>query len=603
MQESLFRRIIRRTKQSYSKRSIRYTVFLAFTLSAALAITLTGVALYLRLSGQLEDTILKENQIVISQVNQTLESYLRDKMRLSDSLYYSVIKNADLEEEDITERMSLLYNASQSSIENIALFSAEGELLATAPPAVLKKNADPIHEEWFQKTLDKSEDLHFSSPSVQTAFSNADDLYRWVVSLSCAVEITQGKSTSQGVLLIDLKYSGLEQILNKATLGNDGYIYLINSEGDLIYHPKQQLIASGQRSEDNRQAASLEDGNHKLSFEGEERILTVKTVGYTGWKLVGVTPQRGLSFNSTENRVFIVGACLLFLLGLVIMNSYISSTLTDPIQRLERSVRKLEELGIDTEIYVGGSYEIRHLGWSVQRMVDRMRQLMDEAVAEHESKRKSELNALQAQINPHFLYNTLDIIVWMIENENYTDAVSAVTALARLFRISLSKGKVMIPVQDELEHIRNYLTIQKMRYKNKFTYEIEAEEEALSMATIKLVVQPLVENAIYHGMEFMDGDGLIRIRAWVEGSDLYLSVQDNGLGMTPDRVEKLRKGILGSSRSRGSGIGVANVNERIKLYFGSQYGLEIESEPDEGTTITIHLEAVVYEEGDVRWEK
>ena len=184
----------------------------------------------------------------------------------------------------------------------------------------------------------------------------------------------------------------------------------------------------------------------------------------------------------------------------------------------------------------------------------------------------------------------------MIENEKQSEAEKAVTALARFFRISLSKGKSIIPVRDELEHVRNYLMIQHMRYKNKFSYSIEAEDEVLGLASLKLILQPMVENAIYHGMEFMDGDGEIKIRAWKENNDLYLSVEDNGLGMTEEQVERLFTDTSHVPSRRGSGIGVKNVNERIHLYFGKDYGLSINSEPDEGTTVLMHLPAVSYEE-------
>lgn len=556
---------------------------------------LTALFFYLRFSVQLKDTVLKENQILISQVNQTLESYLREKMKLSDAFYYNVIKNGDLEEKLVTDQLQLLYEANQSSVDNIAVFSLSGTLLATAPPATAKKDVNIIGQEWFVKSLQKMEDFHFFNPRVQNIFSDASGGYKWVIPLSSSVEITRGKTTQQGVLLINLKYSGLEQIMNKARLGNDGYLYLTDREGNIIYHPRQQLIYSGVEEENNLEAASFADGNHKEEFQGEERIITVKTMGYTGWKLIGVTPVKGLTFNTFQNRMFILYTILGLILGLVLINSYVSTMLTDPIRKLEKSVHILEEGNLEKAIYTGGSFEIKHLGEAIQALVDQMKRLMEETVAEHESKRKSELDALQSQINPHFLYNTLDIIVWMIENERDQEAVRVVTALARLFRISLSKGRTIIPIRDELEHVRNYLMIQQMRYKNKFSYFVEADEEALGMSTIKLVVQPLVENAIYHGIEFMDEGGRIEVEARREGTDVYLRISDNGLGMTKETVQDLLEGRI-TSRTRGSGVGFRNVNERIRLYFGESYGLRIESEPDEGTTVIIHIPAVPYEE-------
>ena len=182
----------------------------------------------------------------------------------------------------------------------------------------------------------------------------------------------------------------------------------------------------------------------------------------------------------------------------------------------------------------------------------------------------------------------------MIENEKYDGAVVMVTALARLFRISLSKGKNIISLRDELEHAKNYLTIQNIRYKNRFDYYIEADESILDLACIKLVIQPLIQNAIYHGMEFMYGDGEIVVKAYTKNETLYIDIIDNGLGMTEEAVNKLLTNE--SNSKKGSGIGLRNVNERIKLYFGIDYGLDIYSEPDEGTTIRIRMPKITYSE-------
>lgn len=578
------------------KASIRYIIFIYFTLTALAASIFIGISLYSRLSGQMSATIREENQILINQITRSMEDYLRTVMKLSDSLYYGVVKNADLASGSIGSEMTLLYDNNKDNVENIALLSKEGKLLEAVPAARLKTNVDVTGENWFTSTLEKTENMHFSTPHVQYIFDGSENQYRWVISLSRAVEITRGPSTDQGVLLIDIRYSSLEQLFDGVNLGNGGYVYLISSSGEIIYHPQAQLIDSGIVRENNLEVSGLKDGNYRQTVDGEERTVTVKTVGYTGWKVVGVTPLDGVSLNNIKTKLLVIFMIAFVLFIMTIINSYISSRITDPIKELEKSVNEIEAGNLETEVRSGGSYEIQHLGNSIQNMARQIRRLMDDIVAEHESKRKSEFDTLQAQINPHFLYNTLDIIVWMIENENLTDAVRVVTALARFFRISLSKGKSIIPVRDELEHVRNYLMIQHMRYKNKFTYAIEADEDVMDLASLKLMLQPLVENAIYHGMEFMDGDGEIRIRAWRREGDLYMSVSDNGLGMTMEQVERLFSAADHAPSRRGSGIGVKNVNERIRLYFGSGYGLAIRSEPDEGTTVTAHLPAVPYED-------
>lgn len=582
----------------FQRTSIRYTVFVYFTVSALVMILLIGVSLYGRLAGQLKDAVREENQTVINQVNLSVDSYLRTIMKLSDSLYYGVVKNADLsaEAETVNSEITLLYDNNKDSVSNIALLSKHGELLSAVPAARLRTGTDVTGEDWFQNTLNHPENLHFSMPHVQYIFDNSENQYRWVISLSRAVEITQGTSTDQGVLLIDIAYGSLKQLLDNASMGNQGYLYLVNGSGELIYHPKIQLLDAGLARENLDAAADYRDGNYQEAFLGEKRDVAVKSVGYTGWKIIGVTPEKGFSLNSIKTKLFVVFVAAFFVFLLAMINAYISSRITAPIQELEKSVNALEAGELDTKVYMGGSYEIQHLGRSIGDMARRIQELMEDIVTEHESKRKSEFDTLQSQINPHFLYNTLDIIVWMIENEQKNEAVRVVTALARFFRISLSKGKSIIPVRDELEHVRNYLMIQQMRFKNKFTYQIEEEPEVLGLASLKLMLQPLVENAIYHGMEFMDGDGEILVRAGLQDGKLCFLVADNGLGMTEEQVEQILTGQPHTSSRRGSGIGVKNVNERIRLYFGEEYGLSIDSEPDEGTRIRICLPAVSYQD-------
>lgn len=586
----------RQRQLPFGNGGIRSIIFLYFTITAAAASIFIGLSLYTRMSGQVSETVMEENQILIDQVNRSVENYLKTVMKLSDSLYYSIIKNADLSDPSVGERFNLLYENNMDQTDSIALFSADGELLESVPALRVRNNLDVTREAWFSYTLDRTENQHFFLPQVQQIFESSSDQYRWVIPMTRVVEITKGTDTVQGILLIHLNYTGLKLLLDGVILGNEGYIYLIDGNGEIIYHPRAQLIDSGLEHENNRAVSEYRDGIYQETFHGEERVITVKSVGYTGWKLIGVAPRQTVSLNSLKTQLLVVfvAAFILFLMSLV--NSYISSRITTPIRKLELSVNEIEKGNLNAKVDAEGSYEIRHLGQSVQNMAKQIQVLMADIVSEHEKKRKQEFDTLQSQINPHFLYNTLDIIVWMIENEKPDQAVKAVTALARFFRISLSRGKSIITVKDELEHVRNYLMIQHMRFKNRFSYTIEAEDEVLELASLKLMLQPLVENAIYHGMEFMDGDGEIFISAWKEGEDLYLKVSDNGLGMTEEQVARLFSDTPHTGSSRGSGIGVKNVNERIRLYFGSEYGLSIESEPDEGTVVTIHLPAVAYSE-------
>lgn len=584
----------RRLVKSYQKRSIQFMISLSFTVVAMAGMVFLGMALYLRFTSATETMLKEENRRVIDQVNINLDVYLRNMMRVSDSMYYRVIKNSDLAVEPIDKSMNLLYETNRDLLISIVVLDENGELVGVSPVSKLKKTARPEEQEWYTRAMNKIENLHFSSPHVQNLFEDPDFRYRWVISLSRAVELTSNGSVRHGVLLVDMNFSGIEQLFKDVSPGGKGYIYLTDSEGEIIYHPRQQLLFSNLIKENNLDAARYEDGSHVEKFQGEERVVTIKTVGYTGWKIIGVTPMSDMTSDYYHIRMFAVFILSFLMFLMVYANLYLSSRIADPIKTLERSVKELENGDLNVEIAIGGSYEIQHLGKTIRSMVAQMRKLMDDIVAEQESKRKSELDALQSQINPHFLYNTLDSIVWMIENERYPEAISMVTALARLFRISLSKGRNIIPVGDELEHARNYLTIQMVRYKNKFQVDINAEPETLRLSTIKLIIQPLLENAIHHGMECMDGDGKISVHAYCKDGDLYIDVSDNGMGI-PAELCKTLLTDQSRIRSKGSGIGLRNVHERIQLCYGRPYGLTIFSEPDVGTTVRIRLPQVEYD--------
>ena len=568
-----------------------------FTVTAIIAIALISLIIFQRFTNSLNATIIEENSGIVGQLGESVDSYLRNAMKVSDSIYYNVIKNTDISNDDIKKGMNLIYVNNDNMIDDIALISGKGELIESMPALRLKDNSDVLEKDFFKKSMAESEYINFSMPHIRDLFDRNESSYSWVISLSRAVEVTDEGKATQALLLINLNYRYFEEIFSNVNLGNGGYVYLTNDRGDIIWHPKQNEIYSGRFKEDNKYAATLKDGITVENLRGKNITLNVRTIGYTGWKLVGVTPSAALGIDGIKFRFFVLFVADLFLFLLAMINAFISDKISNPIKRLDGSVREIESGNLDVEIVPSGSYEVEHLGKSIKNMLGRIKVLMSDLVAEHNAKRKSEFDTLQSQINPHFLYNTLDIIVWMIENENSDKAVNIVTALAKFFRISLSKGKNIITVKDEVEHVRNYLMIQNMRFKNRFEYSIDVDEEVLSYSSLKLMLQPLVENAIYHGMEFMDGDGEIDVKVFKEDDSLYFTITDNGLGMSEDMVETLLSKDFVPSK-KGSGIGVKNVNERIKLYFGSEYGLKVESEPDEGTKITIHLPAVVYGEND-----
>lgn len=576
-------------KVRYWNRNLRVVIAASFTMIAVIGMLAIGVIFYSTYTNSSKQQTIEDNMKLVNQVELNLTNYLRNMMRISDAIYYNVIKDADFANETIDAEMALLYEANRDHLVSIACFDDQGELVAATPVNTLKAQAVITTQSWFEEAIKKPENLHFSSSHVQNLFVDSNDRYYWVISLSRGVEITKNGTTSGGILVVDMNFSGIEHLFAKVNSGDMGYMYLMDQEGEIIYHPQQNLIYSALSNENNKAEIQYDDGTHTESFEGQDRIVVVKTVGYTGWKIVSVIPEDNLYQN--WNRVNMVWLTVLAIgiLMLIFVNQYLSMKITQPIRRLENSVKQLE-LQYPEKIYVGGSEEIQHLGKTIRSMVDQMRKLMDDVVREQEEKRKSELDALQSQINPHFLYNTLDSIIWMVESERYEEAVDMVTALANLFRISLSQGKNIITIKEEFQHAKNYSSIQKVRFKNKFQVDFILDEKLEKYLTIKLIIQPLLENAIYYGVEAMDGDGEILVMGYEKEGDIYIDIVDNGIGMPPEQVEHLlTDGNYERKRKRGSGIGLRNVDQRIKLYFGQDYGLRIKSEPDVGTKITIHL--------------
>lgn len=283
------------------------------------------------------------------------------------------------------------------------------------------------------------------------------------------MELTNRGTTQSGVLLVDMRFAGIEQICLNIRLTGEGYLYIVDSKGEIIYHPRQQLIYAGLAQEDNLHAAQLSDGTHWQTFQRERQQVTVKTVGYTGWKLVGVVPVKGITANSGQFLLFVLSVLLFAIFLLVFVNIRISAHIAQPIRNLEKAVNEVGKKGTLPQIPDEGCYEVRQLEHAIRTVVSTMRHLMEDVIAQEEDKRRSELEVLHAQINPHFLYNTLDSVIWLTESGRSEDAIQMVTSLGRLFRISLSKGKRIITIAEELQHADHYMTIQKIRYKNRFS--------------------------------------------------------------------------------------------------------------------------------------
>ena len=433
--------------------------------------------------------------------------------------------------------------------------------------------------------IENGELLNISKPHVETLFV---DYYPWVVTISQYMENAKGESIQ---VAMDIQFSNIAQYIDNVGIGQHGYCYIMDSKGDIIYHPQQQLVYAGLKEE--KDSGELREGTHINS----EAIYSVVSLENCDWHIVGVCYVDEMITKRVEEAVnTLLAIMLVVIISSFIAGSIFSKIFSKPAKQLAEEMQEFEK---DTDNFVfrevNGMKEITAISDSFEHMVLRIQKLVEQVREEEITLRKTELKALQAQINPHFLYNTLDAIAWCCEEERHKDAVEMVNALAKLFRISISKGHELITIEKELQHAQSYLKIQKFRYKNQFVYSFDVYEECLPYLCNKITLQPIIENAIYHGLDRMVDEGEIRIRIYPDGDDIVFTVSDNGVGMTPEQCQE----ILQDESGEKTGIGIKNVNDRIKIYFGENYGLTIESELDEGTTVTIRMPKVMennYEE-------
>ena len=431
--------------------------------------------------------------------------------------------------------------------------------------------------------LSKYGEGYISQPHVESIFPG---WYPWVVTMIEPLE----RNGEEAWVALDLRFASISSYINNVGIGQHGYCFLMDESG-ILYHPQQQLIYSQLKSEDTDTLADLPDGTYSES----NVIYVLQTVEGSPWRVVGVSYVDELvTSNLWENFWLLALAAVAILLAALVSSIVISRALSRPLKGLSRAMRLFEK-NADTFTYapVGGAREVQELSESFGHMVVKIQHLMETVRREEINLRKTELKALQAQINPHFLYNTLDSIAWMCEQGRNDEAVQMVNALAQLFRISISRGHELIPIRSELRHAESYLKIQKHRYKNQFSYRFDVDESCLDFLCNKITLQPIIENAIYHGINGLVDEGEIVITLRADGSDVVFTVADNGVGMEEEQIQA----ILRKERSDHTGIGIKNVNDRLKIYFGEGYGITIDSEPDVGTTVTIRMPQV-REEGE-----
>ncbi len=515
----------------------------------------------------------------VTQVSNTVASYLEDMDQAMDSVTQTLGQSAARRDSMLEAFLNF-----RPDVVAVTSYDGAGNLLDCWAQGRDPKENIAVNLSFDYDQARRTADSFMTAPHVETIF---DRYYPWVVTMTARLD----EGGEAAWVSLDLSFSSLSSYINNVGIGTRGYCFLLDAGGNIIYHPQQQLIYSGLKSEDTAALAALDDG----VYDNGTVITCVNSVEDSGWRVVGVSYVDELVDRNMAEMMQLSALLGALVLGGAVLTSWLLSRLLGrPLRGLAAAMESFEK-DADHFTYhpVGGTREVQELSASFSHMVGRIQQLMVTVRQEEVNLRKTELKALQAQINPHFLYNTLDSIAWMCEQGQNADAVRMVHALARLFRISISKGHELIPIAREIEHAESYLQIQKYRYKNRFTYHFEVDPGCLDYLCNKITLQPIIENAINHGLDLMVEEGHITVQVCPDGEDILFRVRDDGVGMTPEQVAA----ILNKGPSDRTGIGIKNVNDRLKIYFGKQYGLRIDSVPDEGTCVEIRMPKVRQEDG------
>ena len=561
---------------------LRYKLAIFYSLFCFLPVMLLFWLSFLQMRSIIDDkgkmNLQSYLQQSVSSMDRTLDGYnsLSDYIAFDRTLaeVFSMEYGTPYEQyEQLTQKVDpILRTASyfHGGMQQITIYTDNGMVkhdTTVAPVSEIEET------DWYQKTLEHPGLNWFANYQEETLFSARKLAF-------------SGAREGVNILYMDVDYQKLFTPYAETLISECG-LYITDQDGKLVF--EESRFSGKNQNYDLTYSEFLEQRDRGST----DYIILCEQSNTTGWTVWLYQPV-GLAGEAMRPIGVMAGVTILICIFAAVLAYFITSGMVSSrIERLTHFMQEVQEGSMDMQMESDDRDEIGMLYRGFGSMMKRIRTLINEVYLSKITQKEAELKALQAQINPHFLYNTLDSIVWMITGERYDDAVFMITQLASLFRISLSRGKTIIRIEDEIKHAQNYMNIQKIRYKNKFTVEFQVEDAILSCCTVKLVIQPLLENAIYYGMESMDGDGEITVVGYRKGDDVYVEVRDNGLGMPDEMVDAL---LTENNRVRkhGSGVGLINVHNRIRLRFGEPYGLEIESCLDEGTTVRIHLPYIAY---------
>ncbi|MCC8045674.1 MAG: sensor histidine kinase [Clostridiales bacterium] len=541
---------------------------------------------------------------LLSQLNTDVDSYIEYMENISDM----VSENADVQSfffndslsdeelEDVKNRIQMQFDTilqSRTDIYNIGVIYSQTNALINGDDTELNPNVDVTGEDWYQNAIANPDAFYISSSHVQNAVK---DCYKWVITLSSVVT-NKSNPQEMAVVFIDLNYSSISRLCEDNSTGTEGYVYIIDAEGGIIYHPQQQLLYGGLKTEHTSDLLENEESYTIFSENQSSHLYIWSASEKTGWVVVSVARTSELFRNSRQTQFIYCMTAVILLVVAVFISSLVARQITKPVQALRDSMERVQQGHLEgNQVVVEGNNEISSLTNSFNMMSRRIESLVEQNRNEQEEKRRMELRALQSQINPHFLYNTLDSIIWMAESKKTDEVVTMTSAFARLMRQNIGNDAELISIGQEMMAIRDYLTIQQMRYKDKLEFRLDVAADIRNERIIKLVLQPLVENAIYHGLKYKETRGLLTVKGYRVVDDIFIEIEDDGVGMDEEMLLHIFETHAVNYQSNG--VGVYNVQKRLQLYYGPDYGLTYWSEAGKGTCVTVKIPITRVDERD-----
>ncbi len=563
------------SKRRINFRSLKFTIISAIVFSVlvfAIAILIGDISINnSRTKNEAKNSATEiGNQVVLN-----YENYLNSMFNTITYLEVELMNNSD---PDVIQNRFNVIQKSRTDIVNIILCNTEGETMISTGFSL---HSSPTN---IKEVYSSPSKYAFSSPYM------IDGEYKILVGKTIMHSV--GGEFQNGILLVEYNFQTLVNISKNTNLGEGGALYILDSNYNMIYSMQNDTSPYLREAQLNC-IQNLIIGNEILTDNHLSYSIYVQTLTNTRWK-IAICSNVSASFQSQLIYDLSLVAVSVFLLILaMVVASWISKRVTTPIGVLEESMKKLEDGDFDIVSVIDEKHsqvEIVRLNKNFNQMIIQIRKLMAKVVEEQTAQRKSELKALQNQINPHFLYNTLDSIVFMAESNRVAEVKTMVVALAKFFRISISKGKPIITVREELEHVKNYMIIESIRYKDTFTFTIDCDPECEECLAMKLMLQPFVENSIYHGLKNLESEGKIHIKVYKENDFIYYVVEDNGYGIRQEKIDELYERMHNNEVTNS--VGIKNVYQRLKLYYGAEAEIFIESELDEYTRFIIKTPSI-----------